>query len=83
MLEVFFFHHFKFCNVNRSQVDNLKFKSLSGLNKGDLVKPFSLKEVKHAVWDYDKFKSPESDKINFGFIKDFLVELKDDLMQFF
>lgn len=73
-----FFYHFKFGNVKRSGVDNLKFKSLSGLNKGDLVKPFSLEEVKHAVWNCDKFKSTVTDEINLGFIKNFWVKLKDD-----
>jgi len=38
--------HFKAGNMNRPGVDNLNFKSLRGLNRGDLVKPFFLEEVK-------------------------------------
>jgi len=38
--------HFKAGNMNRPGVDNLNFKSLGGLNRGDLVKPFFLEEVK-------------------------------------
>jgi hypothetical protein len=43
----------------------------------------SLKEVKQAVWNCDKFKSPGPGGINFGFAKNFWVDLKDDLMFFF
>lgn len=50
--------------------------------EGALIKPFSVDEVKAVVWDYDSFKSPSPDYINFGFIKDFWVELKDDIMRF-
>ena len=75
--------HFKFRNVDRLGVDNLNFKSLSVMNRGDLVKLVSLKKVKHAIWDYKNFKSSGSDGINFGFTKNFWVDLKDDLMYFF
>ena len=47
-----------------------------------LVKSFNIEEVKQAVCDYDGYKSPWPDVINFGFIKDFLVKLKDDFMLF-
>jgi len=47
-----------------------------------LIKPFSLDEVKAAVWDCDSFKSPGPDRINFGFIKDFWHEMKDKIMRF-
>ena len=46
------------------------------------MRPFTLEEVKQHVWDCDKFKSPGPDGINFGFIKDFWHELKDDFMRF-
>lgn len=32
--------------------------------------------------DYDSYRSPWPDGINFGFIKDFLLKLKDDFMLF-
>lgn len=53
------------------------------MNKGELVKPFSLEVVKHVVWDCDYFKSPGPDETNLGFIKDLWPGIKDDLMQFF
>lgn len=34
------------------------------------------------VWDYDNFMSPEPNIINFGFITDFLVDLKNNFMHF-
>jgi len=39
-------------------------------------------EVRKAGWDCDSFKSPVPDGINFGFIKQFWSELKDDFMRF-
>lgn len=46
------------------------------------MRPFSLEEVKQAVWDCESFKSPGPHGINFSFINDFLQELKDDFMRF-
>jgi len=48
-----------------------------------LIKPFSVEEVHALVWDYDSFKSPGPDGVNFGFIKEFWQVLKDDIMRFF
>jgi len=45
-----------------------------------MIKPFSIDEVKHAFWDCKSFKSHGPYGINFGFIKDFWGEVKDDLM---
>jgi len=47
-----------------------------------LVKPFSLDEVKAAVWDCESFKCPGPNGINFGFIKDFWDIMRDDVMRF-
>lgn len=46
---------------------------------GNLITPFSLEEVKVAVWDCDSFKIPGSVGINFSFIKDFWPKIKDEL----
>ncbi|GAU40603.1 hypothetical protein TSUD_28090 [Trifolium subterraneum] len=66
----------------RPGVDNLQFKRLTPLEGGSLTKPFSIEEVKTTVCDCDSYKSPGPDGINFGFIKDFWPELKDDNMRF-
>ncbi|MCI24469.1 cysteine-rich receptor-like protein kinase, partial [Trifolium medium] len=52
------------------------------LESSSLTKPFTEAEVKSAVWDCDSYKSPCPDGINFGFIKDFWAELRDDVMRF-
>jgi len=66
-----FASHFKSLNVERSNVDNLPFKSLSFSKGGILIKPFSLEEVKMVVWDCDSYKSSGPNGVNFGFIKEF------------
>ncbi|PNX58703.1 cysteine-rich receptor-like protein kinase, partial [Trifolium pratense] len=74
--------HFQAPNVDRPGVDDLQFKRLDPMEIGGLTKPFSETEVKLAVWDCDSYKSPGPDGINFGFIKDFWTELRDDVMRF-
>ncbi|MCI30436.1 cysteine-rich receptor-like protein kinase, partial [Trifolium medium] len=74
--------HFKASTVERPEVDNLQLKRLTQLEGGSLTKPFSVEEVKAAVWDYDNYKSPGPDGINFGFIKDFWPELQADILRF-
>jgi len=61
-------------------VENLTFKTLN--TNRYLTKPFSVEEVKHAVWDCDSFKSLWPNIINFGFIKDFWGKLKDYFTRF-
>jgi hypothetical protein len=68
--------------ISRSGVENLPFKTLSYAEGRSLVKPFSVIEVKRAVWDCDSFKSPGPDGINFGFIKEFWEDLSVDVMLF-
>ncbi|MCH82498.1 cysteine-rich receptor-like protein kinase, partial [Trifolium medium] len=77
-----FASHFKAVNVDRPRVDNLTFKRLQVSEVIGLIKPFSIDEVKAAVWDCDSFKSPGPDGINFGFIKDFWAEMQGDIMRF-
>jgi len=47
-----------------------------------LTKPFSMTEVKQAVWDCESYKSPGPDGISFGFIKEFWDLLQDDFLRF-
>ena len=63
-------------------MEGLSFRSLAFREGAALVKPFSLDEVKVAVWDCENFKCPGPDGINFGFIKDFWNIVKDDVMRF-
>jgi len=64
-----FSSHFKRVETVRPGVEALPFRKLSYGEAGNLIKPFSLEEVKQAVWDCDSFKSPEPDGISFDVIK--------------
>lgn len=61
--------HFQSSTFVSIGVDNLNFKSISMVDMGDLVKHFSLKEVKKEICDCDNFKSIGSNGINIEFIK--------------
>lgn len=58
-----FSSHFKSLRIDRPSVEGLHFQKLSFRKGGQLTKPFSLEEVKQAVWDYDSYKSPGPDGI--------------------
>lgn len=79
---IYFREHFAVRNTTRPGVDNLPFNCLSHADGSSLTKPFSELQVKSAIWDCDSYKSPGPDGINFGFIKEFWVDLKEDVMRF-
>jgi len=74
--------HYAASITTRPKIENLPFKNLFYLEGRGLITPFSVIEVKEAVWGCDSFKSPGPDGVNFGFIKEFWNELKDDVMRF-
>jgi hypothetical protein len=74
--------HFADQNITRPGAENLIFKNLSYAEGSGLIKLFSKREVKAAVWDCDNFKSPGPDRVNLGFIEDFWEEVKGDVMRF-
>ncbi|CAJ2670936.1 unnamed protein product [Trifolium pratense] len=74
--------HFKAVTMERPGVENLVFKRLQVAEVSSLIKPFSMEEIRAAVWDYDSYKSPGPDGINFGFVKDFWAEIQGDVMRF-
>jgi hypothetical protein len=77
-----FASHFKAGRWERPGVDNLQFRRLTVLEGGSVIKPFSMEEVRVAVWDCDSYKSLGPDGINFGFIKEFWLKLQVDIMRF-
>lgn len=77
-----FENHFKRCGSERIALHNLTFQTLSYAEGGGLTRPFSLEEVKAAVWDCDSYKSLGPDGVNFGFFKDFWGVLQQDIMRF-
>jgi len=68
--------------VDRPSLDNLDFRSLTHGEGVVLIRPFSVEEVKAAVWDCNGFKCPGPDCITFGFIKNFWDILKADVICF-
>lgn len=82
---LFFYHFsapFKARRGVRPRVEDLNFRIFSCADSGNLTRPFSLEELKQAVWDCYSFKSLGPDGISFGFIKEFWSELKVDFMWF-
>jgi len=79
---IYFSADYKSVRVERPEMDGLHFRRLSVVESSGLTRPFTLDEVKQAVWDCDSFKSPRLDGINFGFIEQFWVELKDYFFRF-
>ncbi|GAU14347.1 hypothetical protein TSUD_309070 [Trifolium subterraneum] len=77
-----FSSHFRAGNMDRPTMEDLQFNTLSFAEGGSLVKPFSVEEVKAAIWDCDSYKSPGPDGINFGFLKEFWPEMRADIMRF-
>jgi len=77
-----FSSHYKVTDLDRPGMEGLQFRQLCMVESGSLIRPFTLEEVKQAVWDCDSFKSPGPDGISFGFLKKFWPELKDDFMRF-
>jgi len=76
-----FSSHFKARREGRLIMDALQSPYLNH-REGSLVKPFTLEEVKVAVWDCDNFKSLGPDGVSFGFIKEFWNILCDDIMRY-
>jgi len=74
--------HFQGVGVEPPTMEALNFRLLTPREGVSLIKPFSVEEVKAAVWDCDSFKCPGPDGISFGFIKKIWDMLKDDMMCF-
>jgi hypothetical protein len=77
-----FSSHFRHIEVEQPRVDNLCFRQLSMTESGNIIRPFTLEEVKQAIWDCDSYKSPGPDGVSFGFLKQFWSVVKDDFMRF-
>ena len=62
------------------RLDEVEFKSLSPFDNESLLAMFSEKEIRDAVWQCERSKSPDLDGFNFNFIKKSWDFLKDDIM---
>ena len=70
---------FKSDIMNRPDLEDFSFNTLSVMKRGELTRLFS--EVVNAVWDCDSFKSSGRGGIIFDFIKDFWEKLKLIIMR--
>jgi len=77
-----FSSHFKNLHEQRPSMEGLNFRKLPGREGATLLKPFSIEEVRAAVWECDNFKCLGPDGVNLGFIKDFWDILKVNVMHF-
>jgi hypothetical protein len=77
-----FSSHYKASNFDRPRVEDLRFRRLSVAESGSIIRPFTVEEVKQAIWDCDSYKSSGPDGISFGFIKQFWPKWKEDFMRF-
>ncbi|GAU37209.1 hypothetical protein TSUD_144420 [Trifolium subterraneum] len=77
-----FENHFRSVNIARPNIANLQFKFISDADAYYLERPFAEDEVKQAVWECDSLKSPGPDGVNFGFIKELWMDVKNDFMRF-
>jgi len=75
-------NHFKSCDMVRLGVEDLNFNLLSASASDELIKPIFEDGIKNEVWDRDSYTSSAPDGINLRFIKEFLVEIKSNVIQF-
>jgi hypothetical protein len=60
---------------------NMGFKCIDSESKEDMVREFSEEEVQKVVWECESTKSPGPDGVNFGFVKEFWEDIKDDFIR--
>ncbi|XP_058741211.1 uncharacterized protein LOC131613570 [Vicia villosa] len=61
--------------------ENLSFNHIEDSHNEELVCRFSEEEIRRAVWECDSDKSPGPDDVNFGFVKEFWEEIKQDFLR--
>lgn len=59
---------------------NMNFNRIEGVHNYNMVREFTEKEVRSAVWDYDNSKSLSPDGVNFRFVKEFWEDIKHDFI---
>lgn len=79
-IKSFFAQHFHEPVKDRPSFKSNKFKSLSSNQVVDLERPFSLEEVKQAVWSSDGSKAPRPDGFTMNFVKKYWDILKSDFV---
>lgn len=67
---------------SRPKLDGVLFNMISAEDNAFLTAPFSLEEIKDAIWSCDSDKSSRPDGFNFNFYKKFWELLKHEVYDF-
>ena len=78
----FFLNRFTEQNYSRHTLDGVQFNSINQRQREELTAPFSVQEIKEAVWSCGGDKCPGPDGFNFNFIKEFWEVLKPEFRRF-
>ncbi|GAU50237.1 hypothetical protein TSUD_194720 [Trifolium subterraneum] len=78
----YFENNFKERWEDRPNLNGIQFQSLSEEDNMLLMAPFTVEEVREAIWCSDGNKCPGSDGFNFNFLKACLEIIKGDVMDF-
>jgi hypothetical protein len=79
----FFENNFKERWESRPNLNGIQFCSLEEEDNSMLMAPFSIEEVREAIWCSDGNKCPGPDGFNFNIIKAYWEIFKSDIMVFF
>jgi hypothetical protein len=82
MVNNFFANNFSERWVNRPNLNGIEFQTLTEDDNNLLMAPFSVVEVKEAIWSSDGSKCPGPDGFNFKFLKVCWDIIKGDIMDF-
>lgn len=66
---------------DRPTLDRIQFKQLSEREAENLTEPFTMEEIKEAVWSCESSKSPGPDGFNFLFIKECWNTVKEEILE--
>lgn len=64
-------------------MEGLDWSPISIIDRQDLEAPFSPKEIRRAVFGFDRNKSPGSNDVSMAFHQDNWEVIKEDLMKMF
>ncbi|GKU92387.1 hypothetical protein SLEP1_g6121 [Rubroshorea leprosula] len=73
---------FKEDTWQRPTLDGIEFKRISDEERVMLEAPFTVEEVRQAVWNCESSKAPGPDGFNFKFVKEMWDTIKNDIMGF-
>ncbi|GKV47213.1 hypothetical protein SLEP1_g54131 [Rubroshorea leprosula] len=73
---------FKEDTWHRPALDGIEFKRISDEERVMLEAPFTVEEVRQAVWNCESLKAPGPDGFNFKFVKEMWDTIKNDIMGF-